>query len=772
MLRKFVKISNVGLLRDGVPTTPASFDAVTLIYAENGRGKSTIANILRAVAQGDAQAVMGGKTIDSPDAPHVHLLCDVGGGNAPVVLKDGEWSGVAPQIFVFDPTFVEDNVFSGQEIRADQRQSLLQFALGTESVKLEKEHDDLTRLIAEQTKAMTNASNRLLALGKQMPVDQFIALQDVSDAEAQISALRSRLEAAKNAVSFMQRQGPDALPQIDFDADAFFNILSSTFQGIREDAKALVQTHFEQHDAPVGIEEWVTKGRQFGLEHGCPYCGQSVENAELIGAYDGYFNKAYDDFMARVSVLSRGVEACFSDAKIDTYKATLDVNEARITAWNDQLDIQLPGLDLEQARRTLSGVRELASELALQKQRRPLEPMGTPDQKVTILRLLGEIWEQVEEHNVSVTDISGRIAKFNRDLSAEPAAIIGSSISRLETVIARRTSEAGEAITEYTTAKARKDELTSQKAETKSKLDELLPTILSRYEAQINAFLQRFSASFSIEKFTTSSRGGTVRTEYGLKLRGHSVGLGSREEMHQSFRGVLSEGDKRTLALAFFFARLHALGEQIKGKVVVLDDPVCSMDSNRRTRTVQAIADLAAAGAQIIVLSHDAYFLLAQRDVLAGPKYRTPATVHEIRRAANDYSIIDSCDLDYLCQEPYIQRYGKVTAYLEGTFQGMLDEVADDLRPLVEGFFKRRFPAPLLRRDINLSQIIGDIDKALGDSPLVFAKSALEKMRAVNDFSTRFHHDDMQPTPALTDVELKQYAKMALELIHGDSAIH
>lgn len=772
MLRKFIKISNVGLLRDGVPTTPANFDVVTLIYAENGRGKSTIANILRAVAQGDAQAVVGGKTIDSPDAPYVNLLCDVGGGNAPVVLKDGIWTGTAPQIFVFDPTFIEDNIFSGQEVRADQRQSLLQFALGTESVKLEKEHDELARLIADQTRAMTDAGKRLFAFAKQMPVDQFIALQDVSDAEAQISVLRSRLEAAKNAASFMQRQGPDAIPQIEFDIDTFFNILSSTFQGIREDAKTLVQKHFEQHEAPAGIEEWVTKGRQFGLEHGCPYCGQSVENAELIEAYDGYFNKAYDDFMAKVSVLSREVETRFSDVKIDTYKATLDVNKARVTAWKDQLEIQSPGLDLEQARRTLSGVRELAGELALQKQRRPLEPLGTLDQKATISGLLSEIRGQVEGHNASVTDISVRIAEFNRDLSAEPAATIGSSISRLETVIAKRAPEAREAITEYVSAKAKKDELAIQKAETKNKLDELLPTILSQYEAQINAFLKKFSASFSIEKFTTNSRGGTVRTEYGLKLRGHSVGLGSREEMHQSFRGVLSEGDKRTLALAFFFARLHAFGEQIKGKVVVLDDPVCSMDSNRRNRTVQAIADLAAAGAQIVVLSHDAYFLLAQRDMLAGPKYKTPATVHEIRRAANDYSIIDSCDLDYLCQEAYIQRYGKVTAYLEGAYQGMLDEVADDLRPLVEGFFKRRFPAPLLRKEINLAQIIGDIDKALGDSPLVLAKPALEKMRALNDFSTRFHHDDMQPMSALTDVELKHYAKMALELIHGDTAIH
>ncbi|ALR05997.1 hypothetical protein [Xylella fastidiosa] len=53
MLKKLIKVNHVGLLRNGVPpTTPTPFGPVTLFYAENGRGKTTVANILRAVTHG------------------------------------------------------------------------------------------------------------------------------------------------------------------------------------------------------------------------------------------------------------------------------------------------------------------------------------------------------------------------------------------------------------------------------------------------------------------------------------------------------------------------------------------------------------------------------------------------------------------------------------------------------------------------------------------------------------------------------------------------
>ena len=60
---------------------------------------------------------------------------------------------LAPEIdiVVFDAEFVEQNVYSGQEVRPEQRQALLEFALGDQAVKLQKQIGDLTKKISAET---------------------------------------------------------------------------------------------------------------------------------------------------------------------------------------------------------------------------------------------------------------------------------------------------------------------------------------------------------------------------------------------------------------------------------------------------------------------------------------------------------------------------------------------------------------------------------------------------------------------------------------------
>ncbi len=79
-----------------------------------------------------------------------------------------------------------------------------------------------------------------------------------------------------------------------------------------------------------------------------------------------------------------------------------------------------------------------------------------------------------------------------------------------------------------------------------------------------------------------------------------------------SFDTVLSEGDRNTLALAVFAAMMFERPDRAEC-VVVLDDPFISLDRNRRGRTCELVQQLHDRTAQVIVLSHDEYFL---RDVL------------------------------------------------------------------------------------------------------------------------------------------------------------
>lgn len=63
MIKKILKIKNVGLLQDATLNGAVELATVTAIYAENGRGKSTFAAVMRACQLADVGRLSARKTI-------------------------------------------------------------------------------------------------------------------------------------------------------------------------------------------------------------------------------------------------------------------------------------------------------------------------------------------------------------------------------------------------------------------------------------------------------------------------------------------------------------------------------------------------------------------------------------------------------------------------------------------------------------------------------------------------------------------------------------
>ena len=145
-----------------------------------------------------------------------------------------------------------------------------------------------------------------------------------------------------------------------------------------------------------------------------------------------------------------------------------------------------------------------------------------------------------------------------------------------------------------------------------------MSAMLMEYEGELNKWLTHLRTPFKVSKLNYSYVGGpTPRTEYGVLVREKHVPAGKATANAPSFSTVLSDGDKRSLALAFFLAK--ALNEKsCLANMVVLDDVFASLDSNRRSQTVAALCEVAKKCAQVIVLAHDAYFLYELEKVMAG----------------------------------------------------------------------------------------------------------------------------------------------------------
>jgi wobble nucleotide-excising tRNase len=133
MLNKIISLNNLGVFQHGTPNA-ANFDRVTLLYAENGRGKSTISAALASLSTGDIDALVARRTFGG-GSQKVVVRCTTGGVSVNAQFDGTKWSATVPNIIVFDQHFIERNVYAGSEVQTSHHEALLEFALGTASVK-------------------------------------------------------------------------------------------------------------------------------------------------------------------------------------------------------------------------------------------------------------------------------------------------------------------------------------------------------------------------------------------------------------------------------------------------------------------------------------------------------------------------------------------------------------------------------------------------------------------------------------------------------------
>lgn len=769
MISRIVMLKNVGLFKDATLNGAIDLGKVTVIYGENGRGKSTLSAIIRACSQRDSGRIQARKTIDSQDAPEVSLLVQNGNQSNVIKFENGNWSGTAPSTVIFDSEFVDQNVYSGFEVTTGQRQSLLEFALGEQAVQLKQKVDELTQGIETQTRLKTQAERTLTGFASPYSVADFINLRPVQDIQQQISAIQKRIAATKNALQLMARKDPTKLPLIQIDIASIFNILHKQLPDMEQSAEEMVRKHLEKHNAG-GLEDWISRGQDYAHLEQCPFCGQSLTGVDLIRIYRSYFSQAYINLKQEVESIQSGIDTQLADNTINALNSHAATNAACIEAWKDQLDVSAPTLPTQQLLQLIRQLRGKLLALVSAKIHAPLEIIGRQSDATSASSTIQSINKIIGDCNSAAKLMVDKIGAFKKRLTAENPNALQAQLKQLEAAQKRQMPQVIKAVDNYNAAAAERTRLDNEKTLTRRQIDDLMKTLLEQYQKDINDLLASFRAEFSIEQLKPSYVGsGEPRTEYGLTIRKQQVKLGSRADLasEHSFGSTLSEADKRTLAFSFFVARLRN-EPNLVNYVVVLDDPVSSLDRNRRYESLRIIAELAPKCHQLIVLSHDPYFLRDLKERLDSIKpVPIPAAFKAIKRVENGYSAFDILDIERECSSDYYRYHRLVTDFVEGRYSGEKRNVAEALRPLLEGYYHRRFPGRIPRR-VMFGQLISLAQQATPPDPLANLVPILNELSEVNDYIGRFHHD-AKPDDGLAqivDAELLYFAERVLNLIY------
>jgi wobble nucleotide-excising tRNase len=544
----------------------------------------------------------------------------------------------------------------------------------------------------------------------------------------------------------------------------FFDILSKTLADIEKNAEDIVDQHIANHSTPE-FGDWLSQGQLSLNKSSCPYCGQDITSNRLVTAYKTYFNQAYKDMKSDFNNLVENIKIVFGELIVDKIFVGVERNKPLYEDWQNYIPLEETNLDKVILLNAFSNIRELLDNLFLVKNQDFFEATNADTEKKQAELLRAGIFSQIEEYNNLICNSIDRIKVFKKNLAGESIQKIQSDIEKLQLIKKRQEPNVCNLINSWNTAKTEKQEYEKRKKASRKELDQLMDKTLEKYQAKINEIINKFGALFQIEKLAHDYKGtGTPRSNYGLKVKGKSVELSADDA--PSFSNALSEGDKRTLAFAFFVARIEA-DINIGDKIVVVDDPVCSLDRSRRNHTKNILRDITKSSAQLIVLGHDAYFLRDLRDDLHHyHQGNVPIHLAKLIRSENNNTNFDQLDLEKECASKYYSSYKKIQDFVEGQVSDP-SSVARSIRPLIEGYLHRRFPGHIKKSTL-VGKIVGDVNAATSPNPLVHLKPLTSEITQIIDYAGKFHHDasSSDSQDSIDDSELLSYAKRALTIIH------
>lgn len=139
MIRQLKYIQNVGRFAQVQGQPDLTLNKLTLVYSENGRGKTTLCAILRSLSSGDSAPILERHRLSAKSDAKVVL--DVDGTEA--VFDGSAWNTGGPHVLVFDEHFVDANVHSGLSIEAGHRQNLHVLVIGEEGVRYQRRVEEL-----------------------------------------------------------------------------------------------------------------------------------------------------------------------------------------------------------------------------------------------------------------------------------------------------------------------------------------------------------------------------------------------------------------------------------------------------------------------------------------------------------------------------------------------------------------------------------------------------------------------------------------------------
>lgn len=776
MIQKIENIRSIGIYDDYTASGDVTLKKFNMIYAENGAGKTTLASILRSLASNETALIGKRKRIDTHNEPLVCIKKDDG---TQYKFSEGKWNHDESNIEVFDSFFVNDNIYSGMEITSDNRKHLYKFIIGNTGVAINCKIERVKQFIDKKNDEKNILVSELSAYSKGMPIDNFMELPKDNTIDYQIEQKDEELKAASNNEILLSHSKMPDPPAFIFniDLDKVIIALEKSINTISKGYINQVTTHVQHLEANglTNAQAWLSQGNIVAKKNNvCPFCGQLLDKArKVIEGYNQYFNDEYTQ-------LKEDINNILED--INKYNVALEISS--IQNFHEKLTVEfnfwksyiknlsaVPILidNISCFERHFSDVEKLIES----KKNDPLNNNNNNTNTVQELKKdIDEITKYMTDVNLYKSYFTNTVEVFKQNL--RPKETIEQELKYLSLQKIRHTQYVDSHCILYSITKNQisrlQDIITKLRQQQKNATD----AYFQSYGNKTNYYLNDvFGTKFKITNIHDAGYKGKAKDptiDFALTFNNKMLFLDTDDNL--SVKYTLSEGDKNTIAFSFFLAKLdHYNNTELANKIIVFDDPLTSLDMNRRNTTVNQLVKYKDLCQQEIVLSHNLYFLLElnNRKKIGKNEKKVLQIVNE-----NGTSKIIEYALREKLYTEYVKNIRAMNAFLTNPIEENKEGAINAIRLSLEVFLKFKYGMYLSDFDETFGKIIHILDT---DNNCHFIDSnkvqVIKDLNELCDISWRIHHASPEESAERSEVDITLnelyniYVPKTLELLNS-----
>lgn len=602
------------------------FEGYNVFFADNGVGKTSITRAFELLIKQNSQHINRYKTINSKSEPQISFITDSGTiaidsvslttnlhfkieiYNSDFLIQNAPLSSDFALKKLDNEMIVLSDSYLGEETKEENE-------LDQEKNKLQKRKDeisgsqansDIKDEITKTKEAIKNADDEIEKIRKgittreiQIVSDEITIRPDALNSknnfnvdEKELQEKQTKFTELYNAIKSFADLSDINFPDLKIEKEKLTNL----FEFDIEKEAGKVSENIKNHIIKVG-RDFIESGRkiidtnEFDI---CPFCMQPIENG-ILNEYSNYFNNAVGNF-------NNATQAIILEL---TNKLRL-LNESK----NDEMN----GLE----------------------NFKPFMPSIFEQTKNDFKRNIESLGEKLEQIIKLVQDKKGigDLDKFKEVLGFFESALKACNevINATQDILKDKKTQQTELnrikneLKNLKIQKAMRDSFEAQKRKQEaSKLLSTLEDELNKIDIDIKAIDTKLQTLQATKKPDIKVINSYLRA---LNLTKYSVNSDYQLIINQKIlsnddvRIVLSDGEKTTLAFAYFLARLKLFykKESLKNLVIVIDDPISSLDDGRIYTTSYLVAKInqEIAGeilkkeedkAQVFVLTHNHVFM-------------------------------------------------------------------------------------------------------------------------------------------------------------------